>query len=232
MNLFKRFLACSLAVLMMSGMLMTGVAAKSFNDVASEDRYSESINVLSDIGVVVGTSENEFSPSENVTREQMALFLFRIMLGKQDAGTTNSSQFLDLYDVTYNGAISWASASGYIIGTSETTFNPVGGITFQDALTMLVRALGYGNKQMDAGYPWTYIDQAIKLGLDNHMEDVDYNKTLTRAEVASVLYNALTADYLIPKNVIGGTTFYETTTIIEYVFGYQMETAVLAATNN
>ena len=93
------------------------------------------------------------------------MLLFRLMLGKSDAGTVNTSAFTELYDDTYSGAISWAASSGYILGTSPPTFSPKNGITLQDAMTMIVRALGQSNDKMNAGYPWTYIDSAISSAL-------------------------------------------------------------------
>ena len=229
---FKKFMSGTLAALILVGMLAGGVSAKEFDDVGSDNRYTEQIGILSDIGIIKGTSDSEFSPDELVTREQMALLLFRLMIANDNAGPVNSTAFTDLYDDTYSGAISWANASGFILGTSETTFEPTAGITLQDAMTMLVRALGHGSAQMNAGYPWTYIDQAVKLGLDNGLEDISYTKELTRAEVAGFLYNALTAEYLIPKTAANGLTFYESTTIIEKVFNYKIDDCVIVATNN
>lgn len=232
MSKFKRITSGALTCLILAGMLSTGIWAKSYNDVSADRLYAEQIGILSDIGVIKGTGENTFSPDEPVTREQMALLLFRLMLGKESAGDLNTSSFLDLYDPTYHGAISWANASGYILGTSDSTFEPTAGITLQDAMTMLVRALGHSSTQMNSGYPWTYIDAAVRLGLDDGLEDIRYTKELTRAEVAALLYNALTADYMIPRTASNGMTFYETTTIIERVFGYELEESVIVATNN
>lgn len=234
MNNLKSFLAkftsIALAVLMTLS-LSAGVMAKTFDDVGAAHEYKEQIDILSDIGVIVGTSETEFSPDENVTREQMAMLLFRLMLGRSNAGNVNSTDFVDLYDDTYNGAISWANASGYIIGTSQTTFNPTGGITLQDAMTMIIRALGQSTTSMDRGYPWTYIDAAIKAGLDKGLEKVDYEATLTRAQTAAILYNALTSEYLIQKTTSNGNTYVEKTTIIEYVFNYEIVEGIITATN-
>lgn len=232
MKNLKRFMSGIVATTIVFASLITGAHAKSYDDVASTDRFAEQIEILSDIGVVKGTSETEFSPDEKVTREQMALLLFRLMIGKDTAGTLNTTAFTDLYDHTYSGAISWANASGYIIGTSATTFAPLAGISLQDAMTMLVRALGHSSIQMNGGYPWTYIDAAVKLGLDDGIEDLSYTKELTRAEVAAILYNALTAEYLIPRTASNGMTFYESTTIIERVFGYEIDESVIVATNN
>lgn len=231
MKNLKRFISGALATVMVAASLMTGTFAKSHDDVKPSDRYAEQIEILSDIGVVKGTSENTFSPDEKVTREQMALLLFRLMIGKDSAGMVNTTAFTDLYDPTYSGAISWANASGYIIGTSETTFEPTRGIVLQDAMTMLVRALGHSTQSMNKGYPWTFIDSAVKLGLDDAIEDLSYTKELTRAEVAALLYNALTAEYLIPRTASNGMTVFESTTIIERVFGYEIDESVIVATN-
>ena len=141
----KKSLSVSLAALLIAGNMAAGISAVDYNDVKPENSFSEQIGILSDIGVIKGTGANEFSPDDKVTREQMALLLFRLMIGKDTAGTLNTTSFNDLYDETYSGAISWANASGYIIGTSASTFEPTGGITLQDAMTMLVRALGHSN---------------------------------------------------------------------------------------
>jgi len=225
----KKITSVTLAALMLSG--TPALMAKDYGDVKDEHEYREQIDILSDIGVIVGTSADKFSPEEKVTREQMAMFLFRLMLGRSNAGTTNSTGFGDLYDDTYHGAISWANASGYIIGTSEDTFEPTGGISLQDAMTMIVRALGQSNSNMDKGYPWTYIDAAVKLGLDRGLGDLNYEATLTRAQTAALLYNALTAEYLITKTSSNGQSIVTPTTIIEYVFGYELDDGVIIATN-
>ena len=228
---FKRILSAALASMIISTGI-PAVFAREYIDVTVENPSRDEIDILSDIGVIVGTSENEFSPNENVTREQMALLLFRLMLNKQNGGRVNTSPFTDLYDDTYHGAISWANASGYILGTSGSTFEPLSGITMQDAMTILVRALGHSSASMNSGYPWTYIDAGIKLGLDRGLEHISYTETLTRAETAIILYNALTAEYLVPKNLAGGNVLYEATTIIERVFGYEMDEATVIATND
>lgn len=232
MKEFKRFLASALASLMIFSSLALSTSAKSFEDVASDYKFAEQINILSDIGITKGTSDTEYSPDENVTREQMAILLYRLMVGNDNSGKLNSTPFVDLTDDTYMGAISWAYANGYILGTSENTFEPREGITLQDAMTMLVRILGHETSNMAKGYPWTYINSAVKLNLDIDLDGVGYEKNLTRGEVAAILYNTLTAEYLIPKTVVNGVTLYESTTIIEKIFGYKLAEATIVATNN
>ena len=231
MNGMKKFIGFSLASIMAAS-VGTVSFAKNYDDVTSDNAAQTEISILSDIGVIKGTSENEFSPLDDVTREQMATLLFRLMLGRDDAGRVNTTKFTDLYEPYYNGAISWANAAGYIIGTSSTTFNPKGGIKKQDAMTMLVRALGHETSTMQAGYPWTYINAGIKLGLDRGLEDVKYEEILTREETAVILYNALTSEYLVSRSTANGNSYFESTSLIEDVFGYKMAEATLVSTND
>ncbi|MBR5446183.1 MAG: S-layer homology domain-containing protein [Clostridia bacterium] len=226
----NRTLSLILAAMMIAGS-GSMVYARDFSDVDHMSFAGTEIDMLSDIGVIKGTGEDEFSPDDPVTREQMAVFLFRLMLNKEEAGRNNTTRFTDLYEPYYNGAISWANASGYILGTSATTYNPTGGITMQDAMAMLVRALGQETAGMNDNYPWSYINAGIRLGLDRGLEDIAYDKTLTRAQTAVMLYNALTSEYLVGRTAQNGNIYYESTSLIEEVFGYSMAEAVLVSTN-
>lgn len=230
MKPFKKIISMLLAATVVAGTASL-TFAKSYDDIKENDPHSDEVEILSDLGVILGTSENEFSPDKNVTREQMAAMLFRLMLGRDDAGRVNTTKFIDLYEPYYNGAISWATAAGHIKGVSATRFNPAGGITKQDAMTMLVRALGQSNDKMNDGYPWSYISEAARLGLDRGLEDVAYTDVLTRAETAQIIYNALVSDYIVTKNQ-NGTIIQTTTSIIESVFGYTIAEAQLIATNS
>ena len=231
MNRFQRTVGFSLAALLAVA-AGAPIYAKNYDDVKDDHEAKTEISILSDIGVIKGTEEGKFSPEENVTREQMATLLFRLMLGRDDAGRTNTTKFKDLYEPYYNGAISWANSAGYILGTSETTFEPTEGITKQDAMTMLVRALGQSTDKMNEGYPWSYINAGVKLGLDKGLENIKYEEVLTRAETAIILFNALTSEYLIGRTTVNGNIYFESTSIIEEVFGYKMAEATLVSTND
>ena len=119
MKNFRKILATGLAILMLMGSLVFSTSAKSFEDVSSDYKYAEQINIISDIGVTKGTSDTEYSPNEKVTREQMALLLYRLMVANENSGTVNTTPFVDLRNDTYKGAISWAYSNGYIFCTPD-----------------------------------------------------------------------------------------------------------------
>ena len=90
MRSMNKILSSTLAALLIAGS-GTMVFAKDFSDVDDLSYGKTEIDMLSDIGVIKGTSDTEFSPDELVTREQMAAFLFRLMLNKEDAGRVNTT---------------------------------------------------------------------------------------------------------------------------------------------
>ena len=175
-------------------------ATTKFTDVDDRDEaFSEAVALLAHLNITKGTTETTFGTNENVTRQQMAAFIYRLMKqGKSMEDITyNATSFTDLTDSTYFGYITWAAQTGIIKGISDTEFNPTGVITLQDAYTMLVRALKYDEKKLDLVYPYGFIDIAESEGVEldrNLPSDVDYSTTLTRANVAVLLYNAFFAE--------------------------------------
>ncbi len=204
MRNFKKFLTLVLAVMMVvSAMSFTTTAATNFEDVDAENEtLVNAVNLLEYMGITKGVSETEFGAEQAVTREQFALFMYRLMKGGKNApsNASNTTKFVDLEDPTYFYAISWANAQGIINGTSDTTFHPKNGITLQDAYTMIVRALDYEEEE-DLIYPHGYIDVAEQEGvaLDAGLpSDLGYEDALTRGDMAVLLYNAFFAETAIP----------------------------------
>lgn len=200
MRNLKRFLAMVLTVLMVAG-CFASISAKEFEDIDSDYAYAQAIDVLSDLGIIQGYGD-DFKPDVDLARWHMALFLARLDSARVETADTiriwyeedNYTPFKDLTNATPIAAINYVYNFNMIVGTSATTFSPEDGITLQDALTMVVRALGYGSAEMDAGYPWKYIGKANELGLTDGLNaGVSYTDVLNRGEMAQVLYNALYA---------------------------------------
>ncbi len=193
-----KFLATAIVAVMLACVLAVAsfAATTPFKDIDDKknEALSDAVSLLNGLGVAKGTSETTFGTMEHVTRQQMAAFVYRLMkAGKSLEGGSNSTPFTDLEDSTYFGYISWANGTGVIKGTSETTFNPKGGIILQDAYTMVIRALGH--EKEDFVYPFDYIDKAEELGLDENLDSVvNYTTKLTRGDVAIILYNAFFAE--------------------------------------
>ena len=159
--------------------------------------YDDAIKYLGHYGIYKGVSADDLAAEDDVNRYQMALFAARLATGwvedeKWEDGPQNSSEFTDLAGTAaenYYGAISYVNQMGIIEGYGDGTYGPLKGITYQDALTIVVRTLGYQNLE----YPWGYIQKAVELGLTEDVVDVAYTDALTRGETAQIIYNALFA---------------------------------------
>ncbi len=222
MRTSKKFFAMILTILMVVGSFSAVLSSYAFDDV--ED-YQTQISLMSQLRIVEGKDETTFGYGEDVMRWHMALWIAKIMTGKVDDAyvnwyeTTNYTTFQDINPDQFYGSISYGVENGIILGYSESEFGPEDGIIFQDAFTMVVRMLGYGSASMDANYPWSYVDKAIKLGLDKGLR-ANYNneETATREEIVVILYNALFA----PR--ANGTTYGEAK------FNLIMDTVVISGT--
>ena len=201
MKNFKKFLTLVLAVMMVvsSVAFSTSAATTKFEDVdAKNETLVKAVDLLNYMGVAKGTSETTFGADELVTRQQFALFIYRLMKGGKDApaNASNTTKFTDLEDSTYFYAISWANAEGIVNGKSATSFAPKDGIKLQEAYAMIVRALDW-EEENDLVYPYGHIEVAEQEGveLDKGLaSSVGYADELTRGDMAILLYNAFFAE--------------------------------------
>ena len=95
-------------------------------------------------------SGDGFSPDGDVTREQIAVFLFRYakVIGVNTSGQGSVDRFDDSGSVSTwaEDAMSWAVGTGVISGTSGNRLDPNGSATRGEVATMLMRFVGYLNK--------------------------------------------------------------------------------------
>ena len=190
MRNLKKFLALVLAMLMIvSAAAVVSADDATFTDVAEDNIYAEAIADLVVKGITQGTGEDTFAPEDGVKRYQMALFIARAATGE----TEWANQIVPFTDVTeYTGAIYYAYANGIINGYNATTFGPDDAITYIQALKMAVATLGY-DVEWEGDWMWPYYNKAVALGLTDGVAVTEFDKALTRAETAQIIYNMIYA---------------------------------------
>ena len=159
------------------------------------------VNVLSALGVVDGFTDGTYKPEQVVTRAQMAKLIITA-LGVADYASAKTSKFTDMSAATWAiPYVEYASNLNIVNGVGNNKFNPNGNVTYEQAATMIVRALGYTDKcnEMNGTWPAIYIQKATALGLFNDV--VNKGTTgATRGDLAIMLYNALTVDEVYADN--------------------------------
>ena len=105
-------------------------ASAGFADVASGDWYASAVNWAAANGVVSGVSETGFGPNNALTREQLALILYRFAQykGYDVTGTSDLTAYADGSSVSgwAAEAMSWAVNAGLISGVGGNQIAPTG----------------------------------------------------------------------------------------------------------
>ena len=118
-------------------------SAHNFKDVAEGQWYSDAVAWAATNGIVSGISENKFAPNEDITREQMALIIYRFakMQGFDVSDAADLSNFADTHEVSdwALDAIRWANKTELVKGTSETTLSPKATATRAQVAAILMR---------------------------------------------------------------------------------------------
>ncbi len=118
--------------------------ASEFTDIDNNEWYSQSVNWAAKNQIISGTAEKIFSPEEDITREQLAVILFRYALYK-NYGYSKSQEklagFKDYTDVSdyAKEAIGFAVDNKIITGRDENNIAPKETATRAEVAAMLMR---------------------------------------------------------------------------------------------
>ena len=124
--------------------------SENFSDVQADSWYEDAVIWAAANGVVAGYGGGVFGPDDDITREQLALILYRYaQLTEQDVDTeTDLSAYSDVGEVSdfAREAMVWAVENGLISGTSKTTLSPKGTATRAQVAVILMRYLEQPDK--------------------------------------------------------------------------------------
>ena len=131
-----------------------------------EDTNSEAVNYLSARGVINGVTETRFEPNNTVTRAEFVTMLTRALELRKYC--VNNFDDVQLEDYFYD-SVGTVKELNIVNGVGDNKFNPDGNITLEH-VNIILSNLG--------------------IIIDNE-EGLDYNKDMTRLEVAEVLYELI-----------------------------------------
>ena len=192
MTNLKKTLAVVLAFAMILSMGAISTFA-AYSDVEAGTTVSEAVGILSNLDILTGFEDGTFRPDETVTRAQMAAIICR-MLGYEDQAQSSmgSTVFTDVAaDHWASGYVNVAQAQGIINGMGDGTFAPDAKVTYEQAIKMIVAALGYDlAAARKGGYPTGYLAIASAEGITKKANG-KVGDAAARATVAVLVYNAL-----------------------------------------
>ncbi|MCH5187734.1 MAG: S-layer homology domain-containing protein [Oscillospiraceae bacterium] len=188
--MIKKILALVLAL----SLVFSVGTALAYNDTAQDPELNRAVNMLSSLNIVSGMGDGGYHPYENLTRAQFSKIAVYLM-GQEENAVSTSVPFMDVPAGHWaTGYIGLVSNSGIIAGYPNGTFGADEEITYGQAVTVVVRTLGFSGE--DVGYRWPdgYVEKAQAIGLLDGITISDVNSPITRGDAAKLCYNALFCD--------------------------------------
>lgn len=189
----KKTVAFCLGILMLLGMT-TGSFAYTVSDDLAGTKYEEAGAVLGALGIMVGDPNGNFRPNDGIKRAEFAKIAIHAMgLESSAEASRGETKFHDVStDYWANGYINVAANQDIIQGDPAGTFRPEDRISYQEAVTILVRMLGYElAAEARGGYPHGYLQVANQYGFTKNAAGSG-TEVAKRGVAAILAYNALT----------------------------------------
>lgn len=183
-----------LAVVLSFMLVFTTVGAASYTDVAADAKYGEAVNVLSSLNILKGYEDGTFKPDGDITRAEFAAVVCRLLGLEETANGAKGQQvFNDVPgDHWASGYVALASQQGIVNGYGDGNFGPEDKVLYEQAIKMVVAALGYTPMaDVNGGYPGGYQIVAAQRGILANVNGGTTGVAATRAIVAQMSYNAL-----------------------------------------
>jgi len=213
----KRKILCLILSAILFISLSVDVSAV-FSDVPLTASYNSALNRLVSLGILSGNEKGEFRPDDMLTREQFAKIIITAA-GLEDtaAALKDKTMFPDVNPSSWSsGYINAALDKGYITGMPDGKFHPKEGISFAQACTILVRALGYTDSDVPGQWPRNYIEKAKSLGLADGIS-LNSNDIVPRW-VCAVMADRLLDTYVKTSSPSGASmTFMEAAGYVECI---------------
>ena len=194
MRNLKRALSLALAFVMVMSLMIVGTSAKSYTDADKIDNQV-AVEILGELGVMIGNDDGSFAPDRDVTRAEMAVLITRILYGNN----LNVDQFKDMNTFTdvpdwAEGFVNLCASLDIIAGRGNGIFDPDATVTSAEAALMLSRALGYFKNNAEFGSDWALaaMKRATQVGIIGGDMVLQANAGLDRDDVAQMTFNTLT----------------------------------------
>ena len=193
----KRILTWLLAVSMLASLLTVPAGAANatrFSDVA--DNYTATaIETLRLMGVLDGYSDGTFRPNAALTRAQFCKMAVYAMDGSEELGRYSTvTIFPDVKPSFWASSyINMAAKKSIIAGFADGKFKPNQTVTAGQAVTILMRGLGYKDENMGGVWPQGYMAEAKTCGLLKSTGITSAYSALTRGQAAKLFLNLFEA---------------------------------------
>ncbi len=212
MRKHKKLISSMMASVMAFSVFTSSAFAFIAQDVKNTE-FKTQAKVLGALGIMVGDADTgNFRPNDSIKRSE-ATKIGVALMGLSDSANSNAGTpaYPDIAkDYWANGFINTATSHGLVVGDTSGNFRPEDQIKYNEAVTILVRALGYESQAIaKGGYPYGYVAVASSIGITKGVSSAP-DALISRGNVATMAYNALTIN-LMEQTGFGSNTKFEIT---------------------
>ncbi|MCF0150287.1 MAG: S-layer homology domain-containing protein, partial [Firmicutes bacterium] len=216
--MIKRMTSVLLCIALVLGMTAAAFAGSVFFDI-TDNETAKNAEVLRLMGVIEGYGNGQFRPQAALSRAEFCKMAIYVLQCQDEAAKyENVTVFPDVKPSHWAASLINLSAKGkkIIVGYDDGYFRPNASVTCGQAVTILLRMLGYSDEEIGGVWPDSYMAQAKAIGLLDGVA-ADGRTAITRAQAAALFANLLTAetpdgghlytltDEVIFKSISGGT---------------------------
>lgn len=195
----KKLISLILALAVVCSLLTLPAAAAgegNFRDITDRD-VAVAVESLRLLGVLDGYGDGTFRPENTLTRAQFCkMTVFAMNGGAESARYKAYTIYPDVKSGHWAAAyINMASKGRKILmGYPDGKFYPDKTVTFAQAVTILMRLLGYQDTDVGPVWPTGHLEAARTIGLLRGLENVETYAPLKRGQAAILFANLLGVD--------------------------------------
>lgn len=150
------------------------------------------LGLLSYLNIMTGDQDGNMRLDDDVSRAEFSKMA--VAASSYKNSVASSLAFSPFPDVTYKH---WAApyvrvavSSGIVSGYPDGTFEPETTVLYEEAVTMILRVLGYKDEDFGNSWPAGQLGIAENIDLTDDI-DCTAGDVMTRRDVAKLVYNAL-----------------------------------------
>ena len=182
--LFKRICSVFAAV----SLCMIPTAAP----VSADEVSTGSLSLLKELNIMTGDPDGNMRLYDTITRAEFTKAAVASSNYKNSVAVNLAIS--PFYDVTY---MHWSApyvrvgvTAGLVSGYPDSSFKPDNDVLYEEALTIMLRVLGYTDEDFGASWPYGQIGLANNLEITKGI-DCSAGQVMNRGQVAQLIYNSL-----------------------------------------
>ncbi len=166
-----------------------------FDAFAADDLQNQCAKSLVKLNIMQGYEDGSLRLDNKIKRSEFVTLIVKMLQYDKDTDVSNVK--VDFKDIkkshwAYN-YVRLSVKYNLIIGTPDKKFSPDSYITYAEALTVLVRSLGYESK-LQGKWPESVLNMSAEIGLTSNL-DLPQNKQITRGDMSVMVCNSLTVNF-------------------------------------